>query len=81
MGGKLYGQRFSHFSIGSTCVLKTSGDQEREGASSTGNVDLSPIELASGHHLVGVPFLEDAVSPSEGSGEIDPVSRPALPDL
>ncbi|WP_017573158.1 hypothetical protein [Nocardiopsis halotolerans] len=50
-------------------------------ASSAGDVDLSPIELASGHYLLGVLFLENAVAQLEDRGEIDPVSHLALLDL
>ncbi|MCY9783911.1 hypothetical protein KIK06_08400 [Nocardiopsis sp. EMB25] len=50
-------------------------------ASTVGSIDLSPIELAGGHYLLGVLFLENAVAQLEENGEIDPVTHLNLLDL
>lgn len=40
--------------------------------------DISPLELAAGHYLYGVLFLEDAVAQLESNGTIDPQSHLGL---
>ncbi|MEY9213268.1 hypothetical protein NI17_001615 [Thermobifida halotolerans] len=71
----LLGHAF-HLLAEAACRLSDIKKRESE----KGAVDLSPIELSTGHYLFGVLFLEDAVAQLERRGEIDPESHLALLD-
>ncbi|MBW4717273.1 hypothetical protein [Saccharothrix obliqua] len=58
------------FHLLAEAACRLSDIKKRAGAGSA--VDLSPIELAAGHYLFGVLFLEDAVAQLEEHGRIDP---------
>lgn len=57
------------FHLLAEAACRLSDIKKREGEGSA--VELSPIELATGHYLFGVLFLEDAVSRLERHGVID----------